>query len=428
MAHSFYRYNPPVGKRILITGAGGQDGLIAAALTAQNNQVTALLRSASTHSAVLEELNCQVRYLDLCDSAALRQFIAANQFDLVLHFAAMSSQAQSFTNPSECFEINAHAVTVLLEALLRFQPECRLIVAGSSLMFCDPELAVSVAYIPSFNNRSDLSAQGSNPTFASDTGPLPRVEVPADLGFPIAPASPYGASKAFAYWSVKAWRQRGLAAQTAVFFNHESPLRPQQFVTSEIVAAACEAKLWAQSTMPVNDLKPFFEIRDMHAARDFSWAGDLLRQLLHRAGEGVADSEAVSSCDFVLGSGVSHDLGEICDFAFSALGLEFNDFLKLPSRSSLSAQKKTNLSDSAMPRRVLVAGEIQTDTNYGQTHSAACVAQTFERSQGLRSRIDMGEAIQKMVESEYEIRHCALEGSPLNEFDKLKLRLHSAIE
>jgi GDPmannose 4,6-dehydratase len=122
------------------------------------------------------------------------------------------------------------------------------------------------------------------------------------------PRSPYGIAKATSFWQISQYREAyGLSAATGILFNHESPLRPERFVTQKIVAAACRIARGEQQTVSLGDLS-------VH--RDWGWAPEYV-VAMHR----MLQLDTLE--DFVIATGQTHSLEEFVAAAFSAVGLDW---------------------------------------------------------------------------------------------------------
>ena len=140
---------------------------------------------------------------------------------------------------------------------------------------------------------------GSSEGFG-DTG-----EQAANEATPFRPRSPYAVAKATAHWLIANYREAyGMHASTGILFNHESPLRPERFVTRKIVAMACRIARGQRLRLSLGNL----QIR-----RDWGWAPeyvDAMWRMLQRSAGG----------DFVIATGQSHSLAEFADAAFKRAG------------------------------------------------------------------------------------------------------------
>jgi GDPmannose 4,6-dehydratase len=154
--------------------------------------------------------------------------LSRSEPDEIYNLAGQSSVGLSFDQPVETFESIVVGTINLLEAIRMLGRPIRLYSAGSSEMF---------------GNSGDT---------------------PADERTVLKPRSPYGIAKATAFWQIAQYREAyGIKAATGILFNHESPLRPERFVTQKIVAAACRIARGEQQTLSLGDLS---------VQRDWGWA------------------------------------------------------------------------------------------------------------------------------------------------------------
>jgi len=276
--------------RALILGASGQDGgYLAQALLRSGSEVVGAFRSeALPGNFRLLGIDDRVRRLalDIAHGQKVHDAIAAIRPTHVYNLAGQTSVAHSFHHPAETFESIATGTIHLLEAIRRTDPGIRFFNAGSSEMF------------------------GATQGIASN-------EVT-----PPAPRSPYGIAKAAAFWAVANYREaHGLFACTGILFNHESPLRPERFVTRKIAAAAVRIARGSGEQLTLGNLE---------VARDWGWAPEYVgaMQLM---------LESDSPRDFVIATGSTITLEQFVDAAFAAVGLrwrehvEFDSALKRPT-------------------------------------------------------------------------------------------------
>jgi GDPmannose 4,6-dehydratase len=122
------------------------------------------------------------------------------------------------------------------------------------------------------------------------------------------PCSPYGIAKATSFWQVAQYRQAyGLQACTGILFNHESPLRPERFVTQKIIAGACRIAAGTAEALTLGDLS---------VRRDWGWAPEYV-VAMHR----MLQLEQVE--DLVIATGHTASLEEFVAAAFAAVGLDW---------------------------------------------------------------------------------------------------------
>lgn len=255
--------------RALITGVTGQDGsYLAEQLLARGDEVHGVVRSDD------ESLTAGVfaHRLDLAGEGVI-DLVRRLRPDVIYNLAAVSSVFTSWQQPKTTARLNGMLVAELLAAardLRAGEHEVRVIQASSAEIF------------------------GGSAT------------TPQDESTPIKPTSPYGAAKAYAHGLVGAYRAAGLFASSVILYNHESPRRPEAFVTRKITAAAARISLGLQDRL---------ELGNLDARRDWGWAPDYVDALL-RAGD------AENPGDFVIATGVAHSVEDFVAAAFARVGID----------------------------------------------------------------------------------------------------------
>jgi len=288
----------PAPRTALITGVAGQDGsYLAELLLERGYRVVGSSRDAGAAEAHLPA-SLQGRIglvaLDLLDPRALVAALRAHRPQEVYNLAGFSSGSGMYDESAQIGLVNGLAVTHWLEALREAAPTTR---------FCQ---ALS----------SELFAHGT----AS----------PQDEASPVRPRSPYGAAKAYAHSMVRIYRERyGLFACSAILFNHESPRRGPGFVTRRVTEGAARVKLGMATELVLGDLE---------ARRDWGHASDTVRALWLML-------QATSPDDFVVATGVTHSVADLCQVAFEHLGLDWRQHVR------------TRADDQRSPDRVLLVGD-----------------------------------------------------------------------
>ncbi|WP_417911070.1 GDP-mannose 4,6-dehydratase [Candidatus Electronema sp. PJ] len=267
-------------KKVLISGASGQDGAyLAQLLLAKGYGVYGASRDAQTCSfANLQRLGIreQVHTLSLAvnDFRSVLHTLQEVEPDEVYNLAGQSSVGLSFEQPVETLESISTAALNFLEAIRFIGRKIKFYNAGSSECF-------------------------------GDTG-----GVKADEETPFRPRSPYAVAKASAHWLVANYREAyNLFACTGILFNHESPLRPERFVTAKIIAAACRIASGSQEKLYLGNM----DIR-----RDWGWAPEYV-QAMHL----MLQQERPQ--DYVIATGRSRSLEEFVALAFQELGLDWHE-------------------------------------------------------------------------------------------------------
>jgi GDPmannose 4,6-dehydratase len=273
-------------KQALIFGVSGQDGAYLAQLLLQKGyRVSGTSRDAQMASlASLSALGIreqvEVHSVTLTDFRSVLTVLAKVKPDEIYHLAGQSSVGLSFDQPVETFMSIGVGTLNLLEAVRFLGAPTRLYHASSSDCF-------------------------------GDTGGEPATELT-----PFAPRSPYAVAKAAAHFEVANYREAyKLFACNGILFNHESPLRPKRFVTRKIVAAAARIAAGSGETLSLGNIDV---ARDWGNAREYVEAMWLMLQ-----------QEAPE--DYVIATGQTITLREFVAEAFAALGLDWQDHVKVDS-------------------------------------------------------------------------------------------------
>ncbi|MFC4243350.1 GDP-mannose 4,6-dehydratase [Gryllotalpicola reticulitermitis] len=256
-----------------VTGATGQTGsYLVENLVHRGWQVHALAREGD-RPASLVGLGVEFHTGDLMDSSRIGPILTDVSPSVIINLAALSSVAASWREPMLTAEINGLAVAALLDGAYQLQQQ-----RGEPVSF----------------------VQASSAEIFGDALMNPQNELT-----PIAPVNPYGASKAYAHLLAGAYRKAGLSASSVILYNHESPRRPEQFVTRKITLAAARIKAGLQSSVTLGDLT----IR-----RDWGWAPDYADAIARIATGDVAG-------DFVVATGESHTIEDFVRAAFDSAGI-----------------------------------------------------------------------------------------------------------
>jgi len=261
----------------LLTGIGGQDGsLLAELLLAKGYRVIGTVRDVSAPYENLAAIRDRVELtaLDLGQLDAVEEALRSWAPDEVYNLASVSLVPASWDDPLASATLGVQGVTSLLEGIRRVDPAIRFLQASSSEIFGQPQ------------------------------------EAPQTEATPVAPVSPYGAVKAYGHFLVGAYRRRcGLFACSAILFNHESPRRPESFVTRKVARAAARISAGLERELRIGSLEP---------RRDWGYAGDTVRALWLALTAAEPD-------DYVIATGEPHSVQELVELAFAHAGLDWRD-------------------------------------------------------------------------------------------------------
>ena len=268
--------------KIIVTGILGQDGanMVEYLLNNTDAKIYGMIRRTSNPNFVncksfLKNNRFQLVYGDLSDSVSLDNLVRDIQPQYFINFAAQSFVGCSWDIPLQTFDANATGVARCLEAIRRFQPNCRFYSAGSSEEFGD------VLYSPQ------------------------------DILHPVRPRSPYGASKSAARHLVKVYRESyNLYAVHGILFNHEGTKRGEEFVTRKI------SKGIARIFHALNNQKTFepIELGNLDAKRDWSDSEDFVDGVWK-----MLNQEKPK--DYVLSSNETHSIREFIEKGFATANI-----------------------------------------------------------------------------------------------------------
>lgn len=260
----------------LITGITGQTGSYLAEILAERGWVLhglireddALARSGSPLPGAAQSV-----VADLNDTSVVKAIIADVGPDTIINLAALSSVALSWKEPLVTAEVNGLAVAAILDAAHALQER-----AGKRVTF----------------------VQASSAEIFGAAKHSPQNEQTA-----IAPVNPYGASKAYAHHLTGVYRALGVAASSCILYNHESPRRPESFVTRKITAGVARIEAGLQDKLVLGDLS---------VRRDWGWAPDYAAAIASIASGDNPDS-------YVVATGESHSIADFVSAAFETIGV-----------------------------------------------------------------------------------------------------------
>ena len=320
----------PIGPKnhpaAIITGITGQDGCyLAAHLIERGYRIVGTTRRASSSRLYgLKRLGIDdsvtLESLSLDNVEQIEKLIDNYQPRMIFHLSGQSSPRLSFDQPKETFESVSGSTQRLLQAIQRATAQPRLFVAGSCEMFGNSHQRPVTC-----ESRCD-------------------------------PKNPYAAAKESAFRSVQDYREKyGLFACTGVLFNHESPLRPERFVTQKIIAGACSIARGRQKDLHLGNLS---------IERDWGWAPEYVVAM-----EKMLSREQPE--DFILATGKQTSLHVFVSRAFEAVGLSWKDYV-------VHDKQFVRLQDSCHPH--------------------ASVSETTDRL-GWSATIQMPEIVKRLIEA-----------------------------
>jgi GDPmannose 4,6-dehydratase len=276
-----------MAKHALITGITGQDGAyLAKFLLGKGYSVHGAIARRGTDTlwrlrelAVLNEV--EIIDADLIDLSSLIRALEKSQAEEVYNLAAQSFVATSWNQPLLTAEVTAVGALRLLEAVRIVNPKAHFYQASTSEMF----------------GKVREPVQDENTRFY--------------------PRSPYGVSKLFAHWSTINYRESfNLHASSGILFNHESPLRGIEFVTRKVTDAVARIHLGKQKELRLGNID---------ARRDWGFAGDYVEAMWSMLQQPEPD-------DYVVATGTTTSVGEMCRCAFAHVGLNYMDYLVIDPR------------------------------------------------------------------------------------------------
>ena len=271
-------------KVALITGINGQDGsYLAEFLLEKGYEVWGTIKRnsvAENQTARLDSIfsKLNMEYTDMTDMASLIRVLQKAQPSEIYNLAAQSHVRISFDQPIYTTQVVALGVLNLLESIKLTDKSIKVYQASSSEMF---------------GNSMDDDGYQRETT-------------------PMKPSSPYGCAKVYAYNIGCNYRNAyNMFISNGILFNHESPRRGTNFVTNKVVKEAVKIKYGVSDKLMLGNLD---------ATRDWGHAKDYVRAM-------VMILEQDNPDDYVCATGVSHSVRDLCDYTFSSLGLDYNDFV-----------------------------------------------------------------------------------------------------
>jgi GDPmannose 4,6-dehydratase len=273
-----------MNKKAIITGILGQDGpYLAKLLLSKGYEVYGLAKKSNVLNlnnlltlGIAKDIT--VIQGDVTDAMFVNNMIKSIKPDEIYNLAAQSSAGISWQLPNLTSQINAIGALNLLESIKNEAPECKFFQASSSDLF------------------------GNNQTF------------PLDENTPFAPQNPYAIAKLYAHWITVNYRSSfGLHTSNGILFNHESPLRSENFIISKIVTGAVKIKLGQQDHISMGGID---------VIRDWGFAGDFVEAMWLMLQKDHGDN-------YLVCTGRPASFKEIIEIAFDAVGLPWEPYIKI---------------------------------------------------------------------------------------------------
>jgi GDPmannose 4,6-dehydratase len=289
-----------------ITGITGQDGsYLAEFLLEKGYRVVGVVRRSSTTpyeriSHLIDKI--ELVSADLLDQSSLTDAIHDAEPDEIYNLAAQSFVQTSWPQPVLTGEFTALGVTRMLEAMKKAAPKSRFYQASSSEMF----------------------------------GKV--MEVPQRESTPFYPRSPYGVAKVYGHWITLNYRESfGLYAASGILFNHESPRRGLEFVTRKVTDGAARIKLGISKELRLGNVE---------ARRDWGFAGDYVDAMWRMLQQDEPD-------DYVVATGETWSVRQLCQFAFEAVDLDYQEFVKHDTKFDRPAEVDLLVGDPSKAKEKL---------------------------------------------------------------------------
>jgi GDPmannose 4,6-dehydratase len=292
--------------RALITGITGQDGsYLAELLLSEGYEVVGMLRRSSTVNFeriahIQDDLTLVAG--DILDEVSMIEILRQHRPTEVYNLAAQSFVPTSWSQPVLTGEITALGVTRILDAIRLTDPDIRFYQASSSEMF-------------------------------GKVREVPQTELTSFY-----PRSPYGVAKVYGHWITVNYRESyGLHASSGILFNHESPRRGMEFLPRKVSHAVARIKLGLDRQVRLGNLE---------GKRDWGYAGDYVRAMWQMLRQSTPD-------DYVIATGQTHSVRELCEVAFDRAGLKWEDHVVIDERFLRPAEVDLLVGDASKAHRTL---------------------------------------------------------------------------
>jgi GDPmannose 4,6-dehydratase len=284
----------------------GQDGsYLAEFLLGKGYEVFGMVRRSSTVTFErVAHIQDRITLVpgEMLDEVSIINVLRECRPDELYNLAAQSFVQTSFSQPVFTGEATALGVTRVLDAIRFVNPEIRFYQASSSEMF-------------------------------GKVHESPQTELT-----PFHPRSPYGVAKVYGHWITVNYRESyGLHASSGILFNHESPRRGLEFVTRKVTHGAARIAVGLEREVRLGNLE---------AQRDWGFAGDYVRAMWLMLQQDQPD-------DFVVATGQTHSVRELCEVAFGRVGLHWEDHVVVDEKFLRPAEVDILVGDATKVRTTL---------------------------------------------------------------------------
>lgn len=293
--------------KALITGITGQSGsYMSEILLSKGYEVHGIIRRIShPNSDNLKDVIYQItlHHGDMTDGVSLYNIISKIQPNEIYNFAGMSQVRVSYDTPVSTFDINTLGLLRIIEAVRGLNLNCKIYQACSSEMFGKVQ------------------------------------EIPQTEKTPFYPRSPYGVSKAAAFYMAKSYREGyGMKIYTGILFNHESPRRGSEFLSRKVCRGIAEIVAGKRMVITLGNLD---------AKRDWGYAKEYMEWVYQIMQYSIPD-------DFIIATGESHSVREFVQLAFHYVGIEnWEDYVTLDKNLLRPAEVDILQGDYSKSKRLL---------------------------------------------------------------------------
>jgi len=296
-----------MGKVAFLTGINGMDGShLAEFLIEKGYEVHGLIRRTSNplHDNIKHLINDIILHPgDMSDGGSIRTAIKKCMPDEIYNLAGMSQVRWSYDVPVMTMDINCMGLVRIIEAVRSLSLDCKIYQACSSEMFGKVQ------------------------------------ETPQTEKTPFYPRSPYGVSKAAAYYMARVYRESyDMKIYCGFLFNHEGPRRGQEFLTRKVAKAVAEIK---------NGLREKVVLGNLEAKRDFGYAKEYVEWIWNIMQHHTPD-------DFIIATGETHSVQEFVELAFKYVGIDnWRDYVEFDPNLMRPAEVDLLLGDATKSKEVL---------------------------------------------------------------------------